>query len=318
MIQRTEAEIKKNWNTAHPILVSIICFSYNHKDFLEQAIDSFLMQETTFPFEIIIQDDASTDGSADIIKKYHALYPTLIKPILQTQNQYSKTGSFFSILKLGLQMAQGKYIAYCDGDDYWTDRKKLEIQVNFLENHPEFIMCAHAVEVENLTASPLPSPYRPVVKPIHTFKDILSNHFIPTLSLVFRYTRFEPEPAFLHQVRSLDMAIELMLSSQGLCYYFPRKMGCYRQHSAGISQQNLSPLDRRNLYYLLYQGIDSYTEFKYTTLIQKKLGIIDYSISRIYLKNKNYKQAFSLFLSALKKDAFFVFRLCYKKIVFIA
>ena len=116
-------------------LVSIDCITYNHKQYIRDAIEGFLMQITNFPVEILIHDDASTDGTAEIIREYEKQYPWLIKPVYQTENQYSKHNSFISISKIQYGRALGKYIAFCEGDDYWTDHYKLQKQVDFLESN---------------------------------------------------------------------------------------------------------------------------------------------------------------------------------------
>ncbi|MFK2352270.1 glycosyltransferase family 2 protein [Bacteroides fragilis] len=105
-------------------LVSICCITYNHVAHISQCLDGFLMQKTTFIFEILIHDDASTDGTADIIRKYVAKYPHLIKPVYQVENQYSKGVKIMSTYNYS--RARGKYIALCEGDDYWIDPLKLQ------------------------------------------------------------------------------------------------------------------------------------------------------------------------------------------------
>lgn len=122
-------------------LVSIKCLVYNHAPFLRQCLDGFVMQKTNFRFEAIVHDDASTDGSAGIIREYAEKYPDIIKPIYENENQYSKRdGSLNRILNKHLT---GKYIAFCEGDDYWTDPCKLQKQVDFMETHPDFAVCTH-------------------------------------------------------------------------------------------------------------------------------------------------------------------------------
>lgn len=116
-------------------LVSIKCFVYNQAPYLRQCLDGFVMQKTNFAFEAIVHDDASTDNSAEIIREYAEKYPNIIKPILETENQYSKhDGTLESILN---ESCKGQYIAVCEGDDYWTDPYKLQKQVDYLESHPE-------------------------------------------------------------------------------------------------------------------------------------------------------------------------------------
>lgn len=121
------------------IKVSIICNVYNHEKYLRDALDGFVMQETDFPFEVLVHDDASTDSSADIIREYEAKYPEIIKPIYQTVNQYSQKVKISRTFQA--PRARGKYIAICEGDDYWTDPKKLQKQCDFLDAHPDYAMC---------------------------------------------------------------------------------------------------------------------------------------------------------------------------------
>ena len=117
-------------------LVSVVCTAYNHAKFIRDCLDGFIMQKTNFAFEVLINDDASTDNTAEIIREYEIKYPQIIKPIYQVENQYSKrVGLWRTIL---FPRVQGKYIALCEGDDYWTDPLKLQKQVDFLEENEEF------------------------------------------------------------------------------------------------------------------------------------------------------------------------------------
>ncbi|MCP9612683.1 glycosyltransferase [Coprobacter tertius] len=118
-------------------LVSIRCLAFNHEKYIRQCLDGFVMQRTTFPVEIIVHDDASTDGTAAIIREYAERYPNII-PLLETENQYSKKdGSLGRIMNAAVH---GKYVALCEGDDYWTDPLKLQKQVDFLESHPDYAL----------------------------------------------------------------------------------------------------------------------------------------------------------------------------------
>ncbi len=123
------------------IKVSVLCLAYNHEKYIRNALDGFIMQKTSFKFEVLIHDDASTDNTAAIIREYEEKYPDIIKPIYQTENQHSKRVPISR--QLLLPIAQGKYIAWCEGDDFWTDPYKLQKQYDFLESHPEYIECVH-------------------------------------------------------------------------------------------------------------------------------------------------------------------------------
>lgn len=128
-----------NMNTP---LVSICCITYNHAQFIRKCLDGFLMQQTDFPIEILIHDDCSTDGTIDIVRTYEAKYPELIFPLYEEENQYSRGGAGKMDL-YNYRRARGKYIAYCEGDDYWTDPLKLQKQVDFMEANPEYSVCFH-------------------------------------------------------------------------------------------------------------------------------------------------------------------------------
>ena len=144
MIIRDEKYIMRSWRGSkiNPV-VSICCTTYNHENFISDAIDGFLMQETDFPFEVIIRDDSSTDKTALIIRHYAEEYPNIIKPIYETENQFSKGVKPMSVV---YKKAVGKYFALCEGDDYWTDSLKLQIQVNFLEENPGYIVTYTSLE----------------------------------------------------------------------------------------------------------------------------------------------------------------------------
>ena len=121
-------------------LVSVCCITYNHAQFIRKCLDGFLMQETSFPIEILIHDDCSTDGTTEIIREYEAKYPDLIFPLYEEENQYQQ-GKAAEIDFYNYRRARGKYIAYCEGDDYWTDPLKLQKQVDFMEANPEYGLC---------------------------------------------------------------------------------------------------------------------------------------------------------------------------------
>lgn len=123
------------------IVVSIICNTYNHENYITHALESFLEQKTKFKFEILIHDDASTDATPTIIKKFAKRYPDIIKPILQTENQMSQGINVSKTFQYA--RAKGKYLAFCEGDDYWIDPNKLQLQVDWLEAHPRDIGCVH-------------------------------------------------------------------------------------------------------------------------------------------------------------------------------
>src|SRR5690554_4131282 len=129
-------------------LVSISCITYNHAPYIRQCLEGFLMQQCDFEYEILIHDDASTDGTSDIIREYQEKYPNIIKPIIQTENQWSQ-GVRGIMARFNFPRAKGKYIALCEGDDYWTDPLKLQKQVDFLEENENYSFCFHDAIILN-------------------------------------------------------------------------------------------------------------------------------------------------------------------------
>ena len=151
------------------IVVSIQCLTYNHAPYIRQCLDGFVMQKTNFRFEAIVHDDASTDKSAEIIREYAENYPDIIKPIYETENQYSKgDGSLDRIMREAISPSS-KYIAICEGDDYWIDSLKLQKQVDYMESHPEcgLVYSDYSEYVQNshtLTENMIKSGRRPQIK----------------------------------------------------------------------------------------------------------------------------------------------------------
>lgn len=164
------------------ILVSISCATYNHESYIRQCLEGFVMQKTNFEFEILIHDDASTDGTTTIIREYVDKYPNLIKPIFQTENQYSKGVPISQTYNW--PRARGKYIALCEGDDYWTDPYKLQKQVDFLEANPEYGMVYGKVRLFNQEKGEF--GHRILGEEIKDYSDLIIKNKIQTLSVMFR------------------------------------------------------------------------------------------------------------------------------------
>lgn len=234
MILRTQEEIMKNWSENSKPLVSISCITYNHAPYIRQCIDGFLMQKTTFPFEILIHDDASPDGTADIIREYEKKYPLLIKPIYQTENQYSQGKTSVSAT-WNFPRAKGKYIALCEGDDYWIDENKLQMQVDFLEKNPEYGMCfsnARIVDSTNLTSILTPGIKR---NRRITTEEIIKNGgmFVPTPSMIFKREILRNYPDVCRQCWIGDYPLQIYNALKWDVYFFSIPLVAYRKNAIG-------------------------------------------------------------------------------------
>ncbi len=214
-------------------LVSICCLAYNHEAYIAQALEGFLMQKTDFAFEILIHDDASIDKTADIIRKYETEYPDIIKPIYQKENQYSKGVKVTS--KYQFPRAQGKYIAMCEGDDYWTDPLKLQKQVDFLEANPEYSLCFHPVKIWKEEEQLLVDDY--ITRDVPETTDIYElakGNYIHTPSVVFRRETIENIPQEMLKSPVGDYFLHMLSAERGLIKKLPETMGVYRVHDGGV------------------------------------------------------------------------------------
>lgn len=214
-------------------LVSVCCLVYNHEPYLRDCFEGFVKQQTTFPFEILVHDDASTDHSADIIREYTAKYPHLFKPIYQTENQYSKGVRITN--QYQYPRAQGKYIALCEGDDYWTDPHKLQMQVDWLEEHPEYSMTFHAaiLKQENRSLSFAEAGF--VQDKDYTADDVMANWIVPTASIIFRKQVLNCPINGESRLIAGDIAIVMKSLAVGKIRGFSNKMSVYRISQKGIS-----------------------------------------------------------------------------------
>jgi len=216
-------------------VVSICCITYNHKDFIVEAIEGFLMQETTFPVEIIINDDASTDGTSAIIQDYAIRYPRLIRAIIQIENQYAKR---VPILNKLLLSANGKYIATCEGDDYWICNQKLQQQVTFLEQHPDVALCFHDAYSESTDPDTRVMERRQLFPTFPSgnlvFDDLAAGFTPPTAACVFLNQQHIFAPLVRNKL-GFALTIYLALLAGGkTAVGLPDKMSVYRVHPGGI------------------------------------------------------------------------------------
>lgn len=163
-------------------LVSIDCITFNHAPYIRQCLDGFLMQKTNFDIEILIHDDASTDGTQNIIREYELKYSNIIKPIYQKENQWSKGISISPTYNI--PRARGKYIAFCEGDDYWIDPYKLQKQVDLLESNREYGLCYTKTKIYNQNLQKIEN-YE-LGWEIINFKDLLLQNKIATLTTIIR------------------------------------------------------------------------------------------------------------------------------------
>ncbi|WP_273150255.1 glycosyltransferase family 2 protein [Methylophaga thiooxydans] len=269
---RTQEDIMATWqeDIDKPV-VSICCITYNHEPYIEDALEGFLIQQTDFPFEILIHDDASTDATAEIIREYEGAYPKLIKPIYQIENQYSKVKAMNPTFNY--PRAKGDFIALCEGDDYWTEKNKLQKQIDYLQSHKDYAMCSHNVRFEFDGVIEKRKNYTAKVIQDADFEAILSNGlFIALNSIVFRKYLFE-KPDWLGQLPGGHKALIYILTGKGKNHHFFDEMAVKRRNLGGMTvtqkkARSETYLDR-NIF--LLENLKVYFEHVHDKVINKKL-----------------------------------------------
>lgn len=260
-------------------LVSISCITYNHARFIRRCLDGFMMQQCDFDFEVLIHDDASTDGTQEIIREYQEKYPEIIKPVFQSENQWSKGVSISATYNW--PRAEGKYIAACEGDDYWTDPFKLQKQVDFLEGNEEYAGCFHLTPMliddsfgERIFGSNAPDV-------VNAEESISLWSLFHTSSFVFKRSALY-YPKELQNIFSGDMALFSIIAKSGLLKKIPEKMSVYRKHEGGITNRN----DNTHEFFIqrikLMKFLDKVHDYKYHKKVERNIGEL----------NKYRRQAF--------------------------
>lgn len=215
------------------ILVSITSLAYNHERYVRRALDSFVSQKTDFAFEILIHDDASTDGTAAIIREYEEKYPELMRPVYQTENQHSKG------VKVGVELhrrARGKYIAFCEADDYWTDPLKLQKQVDYLEAHPECSLCVHAAGTVDADGNPLPRMFRASEHDCDfdaTDVILSGGGMFQTNTMLARREFMTSYPDFYYHSTVGDYPFQIYMGMCGKIHYLNEVLSVYRVQAVG-------------------------------------------------------------------------------------
>ena len=226
----SQQEIIESWKDELTPVVSIICTTYNQEKYIEDAIIGFLTQKTNFPFEIIIHDDASTDGTATIITDYKKKYPKLITTILQEKNQYSKAPN--SVFLISFKYAKGKYLALCEGDDFWIDNTKLQAQKDAIESNSKYSIITHnayKLYPDGLSMSFSEKKGRYEFHPSDILKT--NKQFAPTASYFFKAQVINHLPNWFNQAPIGDLFIELYSSTVGCGLSLPEKYCIYRVNS---------------------------------------------------------------------------------------
>lgn len=292
-------------------LVSISCLVFNHAPYLRQCLDGFMMQKTDFTFEVLIHDDASTDGSADIIREYESKYPDIVKPIYETENQW-KHGRRGSAV-FNFPRAQGKYIALCEGDDYWTDPLKLQKQVDFLESHPDYSMCFHNAMNQYEGQNRPMEQFSSIENKEYFIEDLLNYWMIPTASVVFRTEVVRSELYKTVTDANLmfgDTPLFLTCVREGRIMGFSETMSIYRRTSSGVSSGFSTETYHRLVEYHEKLGeLFGHEDISHQAVVRTCVDGFIYSLT-----TKKVQIDFSFFRKAVQVDARYLVHVLFQRI----
>lgn len=270
------------------IKVSVYCLAYNHEKYIKDCLEGFVNQKTNFKYEVIVHDDASTDNTASIIKEYASKYPNIIKPILQKENQYSQ--SLQHIIDKFIEPAlKGKYVAICEGDDYWCDNYKLQKQVGILENHPEYVACTHQTKTVNSSKGDVSLYSKLKQSGIIDIEKILRDRgpVYHTSSLCYRKEALENKPAFCYITKGIgDYSDEFALAFKGEIYYIDEIMSVYRQFTESSWSLNVRDVvSAKEKYYkdmiALLEEVNSYSKYEYKDILDKTILDFKYQMWKL-------------------------------------
>ena len=276
-------------------LVTVFCTAYNHEKYIARTLSSFLKQKADFKYEILIHDDASTDGTQKIIREFSDKYPDTIHAILQQENQWSKGINFMR--DIAMKYAKGKYIAVCEGDDYWIDEYKLQKQVDYMERHPECTFCFTNAVINNVQNGKkrVFIPYLKRDKNYiresgnYTVLEIAKFSFLPNCTFLFPKTNLDKLPEkYFDKYYCGDRRNSLYFTALGYAHFINEKMGCYNYGVEGSAMTRMKTkiqLAKEELTFArLYQNIDIFTSFKYSEQLSEY--IIDYLLTVYYLEGE--------------------------------
>ncbi len=285
------------------IMVSIICCAYNQEQYIEDALKGFMMQKTNFAFEVLVSDDASTDHTAEIIRKYEQQYPEIIKPVYFSENQYSKGKPPYNTL---WDKAHGKYLAICEGDDYWTSEYKLQKQFDALEAHPECDMCAHSAYLVRASDCKTIGMIEPMKEDgVLTMDKVIQGggNFIATNSLFYRAT-LQHFPARFAAKYCIDYAVQMHGAMRGGIWYLSETMSAYRrgaENSWTLYMQKNQAVMVRHIHMMIdmLKMADEDTEYRFSDSFRQARHKYEFQLAGF---ERDTKAVYSPEFSDLRKE----------------
>ncbi len=293
------------------IMVSVICNTFNHGKYVRDALEGFVNQKTDFKFEVLVHDDASSDNTADIIREYEAKYPEIIKPIYQTENQYSKGVKVTRTFQV--PRIKGKYIAFCEGDDYWTDPLKLQKQFNFMEANPDYSMCACSTVWLDMKTGKEKNKCRTEINRDVPIDEIIlekKGRIFQLATFFIRADMYISVPEWFFCFGVGDLPLCLLASINGKVHMLSDIMAVYRFNSEGSWTSRVQNIEYRTKAMMKliegYKAFNESTDYRCNDVVIKRIKIIKYNLA---CRNHDFKALKSDELIEIYKSKDFVHRM---------
>jgi glycosyltransferase involved in cell wall biosynthesis len=277
-------------------VVSVLMITYMHERFIAQAIESVLMQETDFSFELIIGEDKSSDATLDIVRRYEAAHPGEIRVLARDRN----LGMMENLIDT-YSACRGRYVALLEGDDYWTDRAKLQIQVEALDSHTDWSLCFHRARYVSEDGSQVFGLGFEDIRPITTLADLLDRNYIPTLSIMFPRALIDTFPPWYRTLQMGDWPLTILLARRGNIGFLERIMGDYRVHPGGV-YSGATERSRLSADVAMYREIRPILDSHLAPLVSEQIIRRAISIAACDLSARKYVSAARVLLTLLRSE----------------
>lgn len=249
-----------------PVKLSVMMITYNHERFIAQALASALAQRVNFDYEIVVGEDCSTDRTRAVLMDFHRRYPRRIVPLLRDQNM-----GIMRNLEATLRVCQGQYLAWLEGDDFWTCEDKLQRQIDFLDAHPDYAICCHRVRAVDEMDSGWTGTYPTRAAGPYTLDDLLDANWIVSCSVVYRWGSIHALPSWFLEMKLGDWPLHVLVARSGKIQLLDEVMSVYRVHSGGTwsSRSTITQLHEINR---MLTALDEHLGFRYTNAIHRTLA----------------------------------------------
>jgi len=265
--------------------VSVFMLAYNHERFIAEALDSALMQKTTFDFEIVVGEDCSLDSTRRIVEEYALRYPKRVRLVLHESN-VGMQRNFIDTLNA----CSGQYIAFLEGDDFWTSEDKLQRQADFLDDNPDFVTCSHSVRAVNSDGQQLYITKSDPRIDVSLRQVIEYRYPLPTCGVMSRKDLVPVLPPWFYEVLHCDYAVQLLLARHGKVHYMADVMGAYRKHGGGVSDSTSQEYQLDKLMFL-FREVMREIEPEYHASIRRRLASCHRSKTKYALQRGEWRQS---------------------------